>query len=209
MDERYLLRYEKISDARYIGHIDFIRMFQRAVRRAGLPAASTGGYNPRMKFTVALALPLGYAGYSEYAELVTTRRVPCGEVADLLNSNLPAGVRITGARFLNEKEKGPASSVRAAAYEAVLNDACVSTEQIENYLNGLPEEERPISLEVANGNKIIMTVAQGIVKNIKPSMVVSSLCDRTRIRYDPIGTTYSRLELYKTGDGALTPMFDG
>ena len=51
--------FEKTGNARYISHLDLMRVFQRAFKRAGLPLTHTQGFNPRPSVSIALPLSLG------------------------------------------------------------------------------------------------------------------------------------------------------
>ena len=51
--------FEKVGNARYISHLDLMRVFQRAFKRAGLPLTHTQGFNPRPSVSIALPLSLG------------------------------------------------------------------------------------------------------------------------------------------------------
>ena len=92
----YLI-YEKTSRAKYVSHLDFVRMFGRAIRRAKLPIAYSEGFNPHPLLTFALPLSVGYTSECEILELVFAEDVSPGEVMDRLNSVLPEGVRILEA----------------------------------------------------------------------------------------------------------------
>ena len=51
--------FSKTGDMRFISHLDLVRLFQRACRRAGLPVAVTKGFSPRLKISILKALKLG------------------------------------------------------------------------------------------------------------------------------------------------------
>ncbi|HBC91420.1 MAG TPA: hypothetical protein DCZ10_00560, partial [Pelotomaculum sp.] len=65
----YRMMYAKEGPARYISHLDLLRTFERAARRAGLPIAFTGGFNPHPKIAFAAPLAVGTAGGAEDADL--------------------------------------------------------------------------------------------------------------------------------------------
>ena len=124
-----------------------------------------------------------------------------------LNDKLPDGIKIKTARLLCEHEKGPAAALRTAAYEAELFGVIDLRSCVSEYLKNCADDARPISLYAA-GNKITMTVPQGNVKNLKPDVVVKELHSLTGTEYIAARTSYTRLEMYKEREGALTPIFD-
>src|SRR5205823_11627002 len=56
---KYLITFEKGESARWLGHLDILRTFERAIRRAELPIAFSTGFNPREKIAFASALGVG------------------------------------------------------------------------------------------------------------------------------------------------------
>jgi len=53
---KYLFNFEKGESVRWLGHLDILRTFERAIRRAGLPIAFSNGFNPRERLVFASAL---------------------------------------------------------------------------------------------------------------------------------------------------------
>ncbi len=92
--------YAKTGDAAFWGHLDFQRQLRLVLRRAGLPIASSQGFNPHPLIKFGPPLPLGVEGDGEMLDVAFTRHVP--EWVDILNGHLPAGVRI-----LRSVEVGP------------------------------------------------------------------------------------------------------
>lgn len=94
---RIVLSYSKTGPARYLGHLDLLRTFQRAVRRAGLPIAYSKGFNPHPRMMFASPLPVGAAGLGELAAMDLAEYTDPRALAGRLNSALPGGVRVNKA----------------------------------------------------------------------------------------------------------------
>ena len=62
----YVLKYSRGEEVKYISHLDFVRMFHRAVRRAGLPMSYSHGFNPHPVMTVAMPLSVGVTSDVQY-----------------------------------------------------------------------------------------------------------------------------------------------
>lgn len=86
--------FSKTGDMRFISHLDLMRLFQRALRRAGLPVTITKGFSPHLKISIARALKLGVESESEELIIDMDKETAPGIIKQLLNNNLPAGVRI-------------------------------------------------------------------------------------------------------------------
>ncbi len=87
--------FEKTENAIYISHLDLMRVFQRAFKRAGLPLTHTQGYNPRPSVSIALPLSLGVESKCELLDFdLTGEQLPNEEIMERLNRNLIDGVRV-------------------------------------------------------------------------------------------------------------------
>jgi radical SAM-linked protein len=78
-------------------------MWERALRRAGLPVAYTGGFSPRPQLSFGLALPTGCESVAEYLDVTLETEVEPEVVAKTLGSLLPAGIVVVAA---DEPEPG-------------------------------------------------------------------------------------------------------
>ncbi len=90
------LTFSKLSDARFLGHLDMVRMFLRAIRRAGLPVAYSRGFHPMPRVSFSQPLPLGTESLREEAVLVLEKRMDCSVLVERLQGELPLDMRITG-----------------------------------------------------------------------------------------------------------------
>lgn len=87
--------FEKTGNAVWISHLDLMRLFQRAFKRAGLPLTHTQGFNPRPSVSIALPLSVGVESRCELLDFdLDGVQVPCDEICDRLNSALVDGVRV-------------------------------------------------------------------------------------------------------------------
>lgn len=89
--QRLRVRYAKRGRLRFTSHRDFQRVFERAVRRAGVPIAYSAGFSPHPKISYAGAVSTGAASEAEYLELGVTTRCEPAAVRDLLDAALPPG----------------------------------------------------------------------------------------------------------------------
>lgn len=83
---------------RFISHLDLLRLFKRACRRAGLPVALSKGYSPKLKVKIKRALRLGLESHHEQAEFEMVYLVDPKEFKTKLQAQLPEGIRIIVAR---------------------------------------------------------------------------------------------------------------
>ncbi|GJM22322.1 MAG: hypothetical protein DHS20C15_22370 [Planctomycetota bacterium] len=84
----------KLGDTRFLGHLDFQRLLERALRRSRLPVWSTQGFNPRFKLVFAEALPLGMASEGEWITFFLNEDLSPEAIREALEPALPQGVQL-------------------------------------------------------------------------------------------------------------------
>lgn len=87
--------FEKKGNAVWISHLDLMRLFQRAFKRAGLPLTHTQGFNQRPSVSIALPLSVGVESVCELLDFeLDGEEVPFDEIRTRLNEVLVDGVRV-------------------------------------------------------------------------------------------------------------------
>jgi radical SAM-linked protein len=82
---------------KYISHLDLMRLFMRALRRAELPIKMTEGFNPHPKISIKRALKLGLESESEEATFVLREPISPQDFKQRLQKQLPEGIFIKEA----------------------------------------------------------------------------------------------------------------
>ncbi len=93
--------FSKTGDMRFVSHLDLMRLFQRAVRRARMPVTLTKGFSPHLKISITRALKLGVESSGEEAVFHMDREMRPEDFSDAMNAALPEGVRILSAEEMN------------------------------------------------------------------------------------------------------------
>jgi radical SAM-linked protein len=124
---RLRLTFTKTGGLRYIGHLDLQTVWERTVRRAGLPLAYTQGFHPGPKIQIAAALPLGFIGRAEIVDLwldePEAAKEPLDDMKARLQQAAPPGLIITRAEAVDERGPALQTRVSSAVYEATLLEA--------------------------------------------------------------------------------------
>jgi len=89
--------FSKIGYVKYISHLDLMRLFMRAFRRAGLPIKMTEGFSPHPKFSIKKALKLGLESENEEATIVLKEELNFDDFKNKLQPQLPEGIMIKNA----------------------------------------------------------------------------------------------------------------
>jgi radical SAM-linked protein len=89
------VRFSKEGKVRYTSHRDLARIWERGLRRAGVPVAYSEGFSPRPRISFGLALPTGYASDGEYLDITVGAPVPDpASLVGPLTEALPAGIEV-------------------------------------------------------------------------------------------------------------------
>ena len=101
---KYILEYKRDERVKYISHLDFIRMFHRAVRRSGVDFLFSEGFNPHPVMTVAMPLSVGVTADGEYMKVGFEDNFTEEEIKQRINDALPPGFEIKSVHKLRGKE---------------------------------------------------------------------------------------------------------
>ncbi len=96
---RLRIKYAKKSENRFTSHLDLVRIFDRTLRRAGIPVAYSQGFHPHPKISFGHPLPLGLKSIAEYADFTLSQPFP--EIENTLSKELPGGVEHIGSKFVS------------------------------------------------------------------------------------------------------------
>ena len=88
------IKFRKYGAMKFIGHLDIMRYFQKAMRRAEIPIAFTGGYSPHMIMSFANPLGVGVTSDGEYFDIELTERIASDQAVKQLNDAMVEGMEI-------------------------------------------------------------------------------------------------------------------
>ncbi len=105
---------------RYISVLDMGRLWERLLRRAGVPLAYTQGFNPHPRLQFASALPVGYSSECELLDLWLAERMESAEFAARASDQAPQGLTILQVEEVPLRAPAPQALVHAAHYRVRL-----------------------------------------------------------------------------------------
>ena len=88
------------GDVKFISHHDMMRLFRRAVVRAGLPVSYSQGFNPHARISAPLPRPVGMESQAELVMVWMTEPVEVGAALERLNAQLPEGIQMVRVEVL-------------------------------------------------------------------------------------------------------------
>ena len=145
---RLRITFSKDGPLTFTSHLDLMRAWERALRRAGVPLAYSQGFNPRPKLQLAAALPLGHTGEAELLDARLEHPMSEGDFTKALSPVLPNGLAVHQVRHVIIKEPALQAQIKSAEYRATVKGWGQSAEQIEARIERamaateLPQERR-------------------------------------------------------------------
>ncbi len=128
------IKFTKTGSAKFIGHLDLLRYFQKAFRRAKLDMTYSQGYSPRPITTFAAPLGVGLTSKGEYLDITLNTCDDAKTMIDRINKVMANNIRITDFIILPDDSKNAMSVVAAADYTISLKDGYdfLTVEEFEN-----------------------------------------------------------------------------
>ncbi len=110
------IKYTKTGHLKFIGHLDMMRFFQKAVKRAELDIAYSKGFSPHQLMSFAAPLALGVTSEGEYFDAEFNTLVSSDEFVRRLNEQMVEGVEVKDVILLPDNAKNSMSIVTASDY---------------------------------------------------------------------------------------------
>ena len=209
------IKFAKQGAMKFIGHLDIMRYFQKAVKRAGLDAAYSEGFSPHMIMSFAAPLGVGVTSEGEYFDLELKTPMPSKEAVERLNQVMVEGMEVLSVREVPEGKKGKAMSLVAAAdYLVSFREgmepgkdwkekvpAFVEQQEI-RILKKTKKNEKEVDIKPyiyemeIRGESIFLKLAAGNVKNTKPELVMEAFYGFCGQEFQPLSLLIHRMEVY-------------
>lgn len=113
---RVRVKFAKLENLRFIGHLDLQRLFERALNRTGLPLRYSQGFSPKIRINIASALPLGFISRAETLDFWLNAPVDLNEIRALLQDALPKDLKILDIQEIPNKAPSLQLSVKSSEY---------------------------------------------------------------------------------------------
>ena len=207
------MKFKKSGCMKFIGHLDIMRYFQKAIRRADIDIAYSEGFSPHMIMSFAAPLGVGLTSEGEYVDLQVHSCASSKAAVDALNSVMVDGMKVVSFKLLPENVKNAMASVAAADYFVNWREGYAPEGWEEKFLAFLQKEEMLIvkktkrseaevdlkpmlyKAELRDGG-IFMQVACGSVNNLKPELVMEAFAKDAGMELAPFALEVCRVEVY-------------
>ena len=118
--QRLRIRFTRGEEVKFISHLDIMRLWQRALNRAGVPLAYSEGFNPHLRMSLAAPLALGVTSEAELMDIVLARFASPHNFTTAVSRQLPSGIEIRQVYNIPLTLPSLQSQVRYAEYKVEL-----------------------------------------------------------------------------------------
>jgi radical SAM family uncharacterized protein/radical SAM-linked protein len=147
---RYRVAFSKTGSLRYLSHLELVRAFIRALKRARIPLVYSGGYHPLPRLSFAAALPVGTESLHETVDIQVHGGESAATLKEKLANRLPEGIRLLS---LEERPLGAASpKLKESTYEIDLDGTGFKSADVDIFLVA---ESFPVVKQGKKGQKTV------------------------------------------------------
>ena len=115
--QRLRVTFGRGEEVKYITHLDLMRFWERALRRAGIPVAYSEGFSPSPRLALAAPLPVGVTSSGELMDVYLGRRVTPQHFIKAVSEQVSPGIALLEVREVGLGLPSLQSQVRWAEYE--------------------------------------------------------------------------------------------
>lgn len=209
---------------KYIGHLDVMRYFQKAMRRADIPIAFTKGFSPHMIMSFANPLGVGLTSDGEYFDIELKEPIASKAAVRQLNAVMVEGMEVLRFVQIPEEKKATGMAIiEAADYLAIPKHAkalpaaseisCFMEKDEVFVVKQTKKSEKEVNIRPwiyelsLRNDSVFMKVCAGSAVNLKPELVMRALLSVSGSGSCEDSFFYHRLENYARTDGeTLIPL---
>lgn len=125
------VKFTKAGNLKFIGHLDVMRYFQKAIRRAEIDIKYSQGYSPHQLISFAAPLGVGLTSDGEYLDMELNSTLSREEMISKMNETMAEDIQVVDFRLLSDDSKNAMSIVAAADYQVSLKEG-YSFEPVQN-----------------------------------------------------------------------------
>lgn len=218
------IKFRKTGIMKFIGHLDVMRYFQKAIRRADVEICYSGGFSPHQIMSFAAPLGVGITSNGEYVDIEVHSTGTTAEMLERLNAVMAEGFEIAEYKLLPDTAANAMSSVVAADYTLTFRPGYEPEEEsAEEWFKKLTaffdqpqvmvlkktkkgEKEMDLKpliydLGVIAGNdaaqsQLFMKISTGSASNIKPELLLDAYYEALGKERSPFAFMVQREEVY-------------
>ncbi len=225
---RVRIKFSKHGVVKFIGHLDIMRYFQKAIRRAGIDVTYTTGFSPHQVMSFAAPLGVGHYSNGEYLDIEVNSHNGRQDMIDRLNGAMVPGIVIENIVALGDNAGNAMASVAAAGYTLEWKEGYEIPVDLETAVSDfygqdsimVTKQTKKSTLELdlkpgiyemrATKDSIYILVDASSSGNIKPTLLLEAFYSTVGKEFEPLAIQITREETYtdigKNGKRELVPL---
>lgn len=210
---------------KFVGHLDMMRYFQKAMRRANIKIRYSEGFSPHQIMSFAAPLGVGITSNGEYLD-IEANEDDLKSMTDRLNQVMVEGIEVLSCRKLQDSSKNAMSIVYAADYTLEFREG-YQPKDLDEFFEKLTDfygqeqivitkktkkgqkemDLKPLIYQLRrNGDGIFMQVSTGSTDNIKPELVMEAFYQAKQWEYPSFTFQIQREEVYGQDSEEMIPL---
>lgn len=141
--QRIRVTFSRGEEVKYLSHLDLMRLWERALRRAGIPLAYSQGFSPHPRISIAAPLPIGVTSSSELMDILFNKRFSPYYFIKAVSEQLPRGIVLVGVEQVAMQLPSLQSQVRKAEYCVELETGRLAQKVEEELMSFMAKSEFP------------------------------------------------------------------
>lgn len=210
------VKFAKLGVVRFIGHLDFMRYFQKAFRRTDINVLYSKGFNPHMIMSFAQPLGVGVQSYGDYFDVEVDDNETISSMKDKLNAVMAEGVEVLDVIKLPDNSINAMASVAAAGYDLVFDNSNPVTKEMINSFMSMSEvmftketkkSERTFNImefifdaKLVDENTIYFLVDSSSAGNLKPQAALEAMLKLNNLNIKDYPFHIFRKDLYQRNE---------
>lgn len=209
------IKFAKYDAMKFIGHLDMMRFFQKAIRRADIDIKYSEGFSPHQIMSFAAPLGVGIESTGEYMDIEALSMTSTEDIKQALNKVMVDGVEVLSVSVLPDNAKNAMASVTAASYRLKMKEGNLPIEDLNGALQRFFGQDKISYTKETKKSVVELDLKQGIYEigvdddgaicmlvnasssgNIKPAMVFEKFCEFTGIEVPQSAYQVTRVETY-------------
>lgn len=219
---RIRIKFRKYGPMKFIGHLDMMRYFQKAMRRADIDICYSEGYSPHQIMSFAAPLGVGITSDGEYLDIEVHSSMSTKEALQRINDTMVYGVEVTEYVELEQNAKKAMTMVASAEYDVFYKEGYESPKIVDEWAsiiedNFWKKEEFIITKKTKKSEREVdlkplvekfsvlekdgrpcfnLQVSTGSVNNIKPELVLESVFKTVDVEFAKEAFQIHRVDVF-------------
>ncbi len=212
------LKFTKNGPIKFIGHLDVMRYFQKAIRRADIDIKYTEGYSPHQVLSFAQPLSVGSTSDGEYLDMTVNTMNSKEDIMERLNRVMNEGIKITAIEELPEKSPNAMTASYAARYlvrfrdsfipdfdwkkamdEFLLQDSIPAMKKTKSGEKEINIKKLIFDYELRDDNSVEFLLSMSSSATLKVTLLFDTFFKSLGREFDPVSLDIHRVDIYTSG----------